>query len=69
MSVTPPDSPYFPFLFSELINNIDGVGLQGLKDFNSQQMLTQGLRQPENDEERAIVQQIQLISLECSKQL
>ena len=59
MSVTPPDSPYFPFLFSELINNIDGVGLQGLKDFNSQQMLTQGLRQPENDEERAIVQQIQ----------
>jgi hypothetical protein len=59
MTITPPDSPYTPFLYSELINNIDGVGLQGLKDFNSEQMLMQGLRQPENEEEAAKVQQAQ----------
>lgn len=59
MTVTPPESPYMPFLYSEVINNIEGVGLQGLKDFNSQQMLIQGLRAPENDEEKATVQQAQ----------
>lgn len=59
MTVTPPESPYTPFLYSELINNIDGVGLEGLREFNSQQMLIQGLRKPEDEEEAAIVQQAQ----------
>lgn len=59
MSVTAPNSPYMPFLYSELINNADGVGLDGLKEFNSQQMLMQGLRKPENDEEKQQLQQAQ----------
>jgi hypothetical protein len=59
MTATDPNSPYMPFLYSEIISNIDGVGLQGLKDFNSEQMLMQGLRKPETEEEAQKVQQAQ----------
>ena len=50
---------YKPFIFSSMIENIDGVGLDSLKEFNKQQMLMQGLREPENEEEAAMVQQMQ----------
>jgi len=59
MTVTPPESPYSPFLYAELINNIDGVGLDELREFNQQQMLMMGLRQPEDEEEQAQVQAAQ----------
>jgi len=59
LQITPENSPYFGFLYSELINNIEGVGLNGLKEFNSQQMLMQGLRKPETEEEAQQVQQAQ----------
>ena len=59
MAITPPDSPYTPFLYSGIIDSIDGVGLEGLREFNSRQKLIQGLRKPETDEETAIVKQAQ----------
>jgi len=51
LQITDPNSPYFAFLYSAIIENIDGVGLDGLKEFNSTQMLMTGMRQPENAEE------------------
>ena len=59
MTATDPNSPYMPFLYSEIINNIDGVGMEGLKEFNDEQMLMQGLRKPETEEEAQKVQQAQ----------
>lgn len=59
MDITPPDSPYMAFLYGELIENIDGVGMKDLREFNNQQKLMQGLRPPENEEEAAQVKAAQ----------
>jgi len=59
MTITPPESPYMPFLYSELIDNLDGVGMKDLRDFNDNQKLITGLRQPENEEEAAQVKAVQ----------
>jgi hypothetical protein len=59
MAVTDPNSPYYPFLYSELIANVDGVGLKDLRDFNEKWKLMNGLREPDNKEEAAMVQQSQ----------
>jgi len=59
MTITPPDSPYIPFLYSEIIENVDGVGLKDLRNFNNNQKLMQGLRQPETEEEAAQVKAAQ----------
>lgn len=55
-AIAPPD--YQPFIFASIIENIDGVGLDPLKEFNKKQMLIQGLREPENEEEIAQVQEM-----------
>lgn len=54
---TPPESPYFAFLYSAIIENVDGIGLDPLRDFNRRQMLMQGFRKPENEEEQQLLQQ------------
>ena len=59
LAITPESSPYFTFLYNAIIQNVDGVGLDDLKEFGDRQMLLSGHRQPENDEEAAIVQQAQ----------
>ena len=59
LSITPENSPYFTFLYNAVIQNIDGVGLDELKEFGDQQMLMSGHRAPENEEEAAAVQQAQ----------
>jgi len=59
MTITPPESPYMPFLYAEWIAALDGPDLAGLKEFNSGKMLEMGLRKPENEEEVALLQQQQ----------
>lgn len=59
MTVTPETSPYWPFLYSEVIENVDGVGMKDLREFNDQQKLMMGLRKPENEEEAAQVKAAQ----------
>lgn len=56
---TPAESPYFAFLYSAIIENVDGIGLDPLRDFNRRQMLVQGFRKPENEEEEQLLQKIQ----------
>jgi len=59
MASTPEGSPYLPMLYAGLIENIEGTGLDDVKEFNKRQMLIQRLREPENDEEKAFVAQMQ----------
>lgn len=49
---------YVPVLLSVLMNNINGVGLEPIKDFNRQIMLTQGLVEPETPEEEQMLAQM-----------
>ena len=54
----PAAQEYMPMLLSVMINNISGVGLEGLKDFNRRKMISQGLVKAETPEEKAFVEQI-----------
>lgn len=56
---TPGGDQYTPAVLSILMENIVGVGLAPLKKLNRRIMLTQGLVKPDNDEEEAVLQQIQ----------
>jgi len=53
------NSSYRDFLIGDIIDNIDGVGLKDLRDFNRQQKLMKGLRKPETEEEAAQVKAAQ----------
>jgi len=50
---------YMPVLLSVLMNNIHGVGLDPIKDFNRQLMLEQGLAEPETPEEEKMLRNLQ----------
>ena len=50
---------YIPVLISSLLENISGVGLDPVKEFNRRLMLTQGLVKPEGPEEEAMVASMQ----------
>jgi len=52
-----PDSPYQPVLMATMLDNISGVGLDPLKEFNRNIMLTQGMIKPATPEEEAMVEQ------------
>ena len=52
------DSDYFAPMMAMLIDNIDGNGLDKLKQFNSRIMLQMGLREPEDEEEEAMMEQL-----------
>lgn len=63
MLATLGDSPagqqYLPVIMAVLMDNITGVGMAPLKEFNRKIMLTSGLVKPETPEEEAMVQQAQ----------
>ncbi len=59
MAVLPEGSQYTGPLLGSLIENIDGVGLSDLKEFNKRLMLVQGLRDPENEEEEQLLANLQ----------
>jgi hypothetical protein len=56
---TVPDSPYFPLLYAGIIENVEGPGLDDLKKFNKEQMIKQGFKKPETEEEIAMVTESQ----------
>jgi len=58
IQTTPEGSPYISLLYAGLVENIEGPGLQDVKKFNKMQMLVQGLREPENEEEALLLAQI-----------
>lgn len=58
LQVVGEDSPYFGPMMAMLIDNIDGSGLDKLKQFNNRIMLQLGLREPEDEQEAAMVEQM-----------
>ncbi len=50
---------YIGALIGGILDGMDGVGLEPIKELNRKIMITQGLRKPETDEEKAMVQQLQ----------
>jgi hypothetical protein len=59
MEKTDPASPYFPLVYGGIIENLEGPGLDSLKKFNKDQLILQGHKEPETDEEIEMVQQAQ----------
>jgi len=57
LSATPEGQQYIPVIMTVLMDNIDGVGLGPIKEFNRTKMLTQGFAKPETPEEEALVEQ------------
>jgi len=55
----PPDSPYLGPLLAMWMENIQGTGLKPLKEFNRNLMLKQGLVNPETDEEKQMLAEMQ----------
>lgn len=53
------NSPLQPALVGAWIDNIEGTGLDGVKELNRQQMLMQGIAKPETPEEEQMVAQAQ----------
>jgi len=59
MQNTAENSPYMPMLYTVLLDNVDGEGLDDIKAFNRKNSIIQGFKEPETDEEIAMLQQIQ----------
>ena len=56
---TPGDSQYVPLIYSSIVENMEGSGLDAIKKFNRQQMILQGVVEAETDEDLEFVQQSQ----------
>lgn len=56
----PPQHQYYSLIMGMIIDNIDGEGIDDLKDYNRQQMLLSGAVKPRTPEEKAMVQQAQM---------
>lgn len=54
---TSPDNPNHSVILSMIIDNLEGEGLDDLRQYNRKQLLMQGVAQPKNDEERAMLEQ------------
>ena len=54
----PGGDQYLPAMMAVLMDNISGVGLDPIKEMNRKIMLSQGLVKPENEEEEALVAQL-----------
>lgn len=50
---------YMPALVGMMIDNMDGTNLDDLKKFNNQKMMEMGLKDPETDEEKAYMAQLE----------
>lgn len=59
MQNTADNSPYLPMLYTALLENVDGEGLDDIKAFNRRNAIAQGYKEAETDEEKAMVQQLQ----------
>ena len=59
LSKLPSGEQYLPVLMAVLMDNISGVGLDPIKEFNRKIMLSQGLTKPQSKEEEAMLQQLQ----------
>lgn len=55
----PAGEQYLPVLMSVMMENITGVGLEPIKEFNRRIMLQQGLIQPETPEEEQMLAELQ----------
>jgi hypothetical protein len=53
----PAGQQYFPALLAVTLENMEGVGLQPLKDMNRKNMLLMGLKKPETDEDKEFMAQ------------
>lgn len=53
----PQNSPYLGPTLAMWMENISGTGLKPLKEFNRKLMLSQGLIEPESDEERKLIEE------------
>jgi len=53
---TEANSPYIPLIYSTIVENMEGSGLDAIKRFNKQQMMLQGLVEPETDEDKAFIE-------------
>jgi hypothetical protein len=56
---SPAGQKYLEPLLAVMMDNMEGVGLEPLKDMNRKQMLLMGLRKPETDEEKQLLAQAQ----------
>lgn len=56
MALVGPESKYFEPLMAMWLKNITGTGLEEVKEFNRREMLKMGLTEPENEEERQMLQ-------------
>ncbi len=59
LAITPPESEEFTLLYSIIIDNLEGEGLEDFKKFNRKKQISKGFKEPESDEEKAMVQQQQ----------
>lgn len=49
---------YMPAIIAMTVANMDGVGLEDLKEFNNKKLIAMGMREPETDEEKAYAQEL-----------
>lgn len=57
LAITPPGSPEFNLLYLQYLSMIEGVNLEPVRDYANKQMILQGLKEPETEEEIALAQQ------------
>lgn len=55
----PAGAKYVPLMATMMLENMSGVGLGSLKKIVRQDMIIQGIQEPETDEEKAIVKQLE----------
>lgn len=55
----PPDSPMRQMLLLEYMTMQDGVAFEGLRDYARKQLIMQGYKEPETDEEKQMMAQMQ----------
>jgi len=53
----PPQHPYYSLIMGMIIDNMDGEGIDDLKDYNREQMLLAGTIKPRSAEEQQMVMQ------------
>lgn len=56
---TPPDNPNHSIILSMIIDNLEGEGLDDLRQYNRRQLLLQGVVQPKDEQEQAMIEQAQ----------
>ncbi|HGM6831970.1 TPA: portal protein [Serratia marcescens] len=55
-----PNDPLRPAIQGVIVDNLDGEGMEDIKEFNRKQLLSSGIAKPRNHEEQQIVQQAQM---------